>query len=116
MPHRARRCAACGQLYHGAPWSRLCGGCRAERRKMGDFNLPDHCPGAQVDAAHGEPDRDRVCMWCRHCIEECCDMGLCDVKLKSEPQDFDSWMDVVDHMEDARVDMQADSCAYWKEC
>lgn len=114
MPHRARRCAACGQLYHGAPWSRLCDGCRAERRKMGDFNLPDNCTGEQVDAAHGEPDRDRVCMWCRHCIEECCDMGLCDVKLKSEPQDFDSWMDVVDHMEDARVDMQIDTCTRWE--
>lgn len=116
MPHRARRCAACGQLYHGLPWSRLCPGCRAEGREMGDFNLPDNCTASQVDAAHGEPDRDRVCMWCRHCLEECCDMGICDVKLKSEPQDFDSWMDVVDHMEDARVDMQVDSCAYWKEC
>ena len=115
MPHRARRCAVCGQLYHGAPWSRLCDGCRAERRKMGDFNLPDNCTGDQVDAAHGEPDRDRVCMWCRHCLEECCDMGLCDVKLKSEPQDFDSWLGVVDYIEDARVDMQVDSCAYWKE-
>ncbi len=48
MPHRARRCAACGQLYHGAPWSRLCDGCRAERRKMDDFNLPDNCTGEQV--------------------------------------------------------------------
>lgn len=83
---------------------------------MGDFNLPDNCTGEMVDAAHGEPDRDRVCMWCRHCLEECCDMGLCDVKLKSQPQDFDSWLGVVDYIEDARVDMQADSCAYWKEC
>ena len=116
MPQRARRCAACGQLYHGAPWSRLCPGCRAEGRKMGDFNLPDNCTGEMVDAAHGEPDRDRVCMWCRHCIEECCDMGLCEVKLKSGPQDFDSWLSVVGYIEDARVDMQVDSCAYWKEC
>ena len=45
---------------------------------MGDFNLPDNCTASQVDAAHGEPDRDRVCMWCRHCLEECCDMGICD--------------------------------------
>ena len=42
-------------------------------------------------------------------------MGLCDVKLKGQPQDFDSWLGVVDYMEDARVDMQVDSCAYWKE-
>ena len=115
MPHRARRCAACGQPYHGAPWSRLCPGCRAEGRKMGDFNLPDNVTAEQVDEAHGEPDRDRVCMWCRHCLEECCDMGLCDVKLKSVPQDFDSWSEAVDYIEDARVDIQVDSCAYWKE-
>ena len=73
------------------------------------YNLPAGC--LEVP----EPEA-RTCATCRHCIEECCDMGICDVKLKSEPQDFDSWMDVVDHMEDARVDMQVDSCAYWKEC
>lgn len=115
MPHRARRCAACGQLYHGAPWSRLCAGCRAERRKMGDFNLPDNCTGEMVDAAHAEPDRDKTCMWCRHCIEECCDMGLCDRKLAASPMRFDSWHEAVDYMEAARVDMQVNTCARWEE-
>lgn len=76
------------------------------------YNLP---PGLHEDHPYFNAET-RDCSTCRHCIEECCDMGLCDVKLKSEPQDFDSWMDVVDHMEDARVDMQVDSCAYWKEC
>ncbi|MFR3450429.1 MAG: hypothetical protein ACLTSX_00990 [Collinsella sp.] len=115
MPHRARRCATCGQLYHGAPWSRLCDGCRAEREEDGRFQPTGQLHGRAGGRGHGEPDRDRVCMWCRHCLEECCDMGICDVKLKSEPQDFDSWLGVVDYIEDARVDMQADSCAYWKE-
>ena len=114
MPHRARRCAACGQLYHGAPWSRLCDGCRAERRKMGDFNLPDNCTGEQVDAANGEPDRDRVCMWCRHCLEECCDMGICEFRFKKEPMDFDDLSAVLDYMDDARVDMQIDTCTRWE--
>ena len=60
-------------------------------------------------------DPDRTCMTCAHCIEECCDMGICDVKLKSEPQDFDSWQGVVNYIEDARVDMQEDTCARWEE-
>ena len=63
---------------------------------------------------HGE-DPDRTCMTCAHCIEECCDMGICDVKLKSEPQDFDSWQGVVNYIEDARVDMQEDTCDRWEE-
>ena len=42
-------------------------------------------------------------------------MGVCDVKLKSEPRDFDSWLGVVDYIEDARVDMQVDTCEKWEE-
>ena len=60
-------------------------------------------------------DPDRTCMTCAHCIEECCDMGICDVKLKSEPKDFDSWQGVVNYIEDARVDMQEDTCDRWEE-
>lgn len=82
---------------------------------MGDFNLPDNCTGEQVDAAHGEPDRDRVCTWCRHCIEECCDMGLCELRLDVEPGGLRDWWAVLGHMENARVDMQVDACARWEE-
>ena len=82
---------------------------------MGDFNLPDNCTGEQVDAAHGEPDRDHVCMWCRHCIDECCDMGICDAGFKKEPMDFDDWSAVLDYMDDVRVDMQRDTCARWEK-
>lgn len=83
---------------------------------MSDFNLPDNVTAEQVDAAHGEPDRDRVCMWCRHCIEECCDMGLCDLKLRSGQQCFESWQETVDYMATARVDMQIDTCTRWEAC
>lgn len=82
---------------------------------MSDFNLPDNCTGEMVDAANAEPDSDRVCMWCRHCIEECCDMGLCDRKLKFEPQDFDSWRELVGFLDRVRVDMQIDTCTKWEE-
>ena len=88
MPHRARRCAACGQLYHGAPWSRLCDGCRAERRKMSDFNLP----------------------------EECCDYGMCELKLSKAPKDFADWYGAMVYMDGARVDMQEDFCGRWEAC
>lgn len=83
---------------------------------MGDFNLPDNCTGEQVDAAHGEPDRDRVCMWCRHCMEECCDYGVCERRLYArEPKDFDSWAAVLDYLDAHRVDMQQDVCSNWEE-
>lgn len=82
---------------------------------MGDFNLPDDCTGEQVDAAHGEPDRDRVCGACAHCLEECCDMGLCEVRFEKEPMDFEDWAAALDFMDRVRVDMQADTCARWEE-
>lgn len=83
---------------------------------MGDFNLPDNVTAEQVDAAHGEPDRDRVCMWCRWCIEECCDYGMCELKLSKAPKDFADWYGAMVYMEDARVDMQEDACEKWEEC
>lgn len=83
---------------------------------MGDFNLPDDCTGEMVDEAHGEPDGDRVCMWCSHCIEECCDMGLCELRLDGrEPGDFKDWCAALDFMDRCRVDMQAETCDRWEE-
>lgn len=81
---------------------------------MSDYNLPDNCTGEMVDAAHGEPD-ERICATCLWCIEECCDMGLCELKLMSDPESYDSWQDAMDYMETARVDMQTDTCANWRE-
>ena len=81
---------------------------------MSDFNLPDDCTGEMVDAAHGEPDRDRVCGNCRHCIEECCDYGVCDRKLRTSPKAFFDWDEVLDYIEDFRVDMQEDLCGGWE--
>ena len=83
---------------------------------MGDFNLPDNCTGEQVDAAHGEPDRDRVCMWCRHCIEECCDYGACELMLGMDPGGLRDWYAVLDYLDGARVDMQEDFCGRWEAC
>jgi hypothetical protein len=82
---------------------------------MGDFNLPDNCTGEMVDEAHGEPDGDRVCMWCSHCIEECCDMGLCELRLVGSPGDYGDWCAALDFMDLCRVDMQADTCDRWEE-
>ena len=116
MPRRARTCAACGQPFGGFPWERRCPGCRAEgRRGMGDFNLPDNCTGEQVDAAHGEPDRDRVCGTCAHCIEECCDMGMCLLRARKAPRDFEGWGAALDFLDRVRVGMQEDACDRWEE-
>lgn len=72
------------------------------------FNLPPGC--------HEIPEPDeRICATCRHCMEECCDMGLCEVRFKKEPMDFEDWTAVLDYMEDARVDMQEDGCSRWEE-
>ena len=123
MHRKARFCTVCGQAFHSHGLWGVCPGCRAEAKakeregKVAQgFNLPDNCTAEQVDAAHGEPDRDRVCMWCRHCIEECCDMGLCELRLDGrEPEDFKDWSAALDFMDGCRVDMQADTCEKWEE-
>ena len=93
----------------------VCPGCRAEMR-LGrrEARMTGRDIEMTTPPERGE-DPDRTCMTCAHCIEECCDMGICDVKLKSEPQDFDSWQGVVNYIEDARVDMQEDTCDRWEE-
>lgn len=115
MPHKARYCVVCGQAFRGLPWERTCEGCRATKGdRVSDFNLPDNCTGEQVDRAFGHmPD---TCMTCRHCLEECCDYGVCERRLYArEPKDFDSWAAVLDYLDSYRVDMQQDTCAHWEE-
>jgi len=75
------------------------------------YNLP---PGLHEDHPYFNAET-RDCSTCRHCIEECCDMGLCDCKLMASPLHFDSWQEAMDYMETARVDMQVDTCARWEE-
>ena len=60
-------------------------------------------------------DPDRTCMTCAHCIEECCDMGLCALRLVGSPGDHGDWCAALDHMDRCRVDMQADTCDRWEE-
>lgn len=59
-------------------------------------------------------DPDRTCMTCAHCIEECCDMGLCALRLVGSPGDYGDWCAALDHMDRCRVDMQADTCDRWE--
>lgn len=73
------------------------------------YNLPAGC----LDVPACEPET-RTCATCRHCIDECCDMGICDAGFKKEPMDFDDWSAVLDYMDDVRVDMQRDTCARWE--
>ena len=72
------------------------------------YNLPAGCMEVP------EPD-GRACATCRHCIEECCDMGLCELRLDVEPDGLRDWRAVLGNMENARVDMQVDACARWEE-
>lgn len=75
------------------------------------YNLP---PGLHEDHPYFNAET-RDCSTCRHCIEECCDMGLCDLKLGASPLGFGSWQEAMDYMEGARVDMQEDFCGRWEE-
>lgn len=73
------------------------------------FNLPPGC--------HEIPEPDeRICATCRHCMEGCCDYGVCERRLYArEPKDFDSWAAVLDYLDAHRVDMQQDVCSNWEE-
>lgn len=82
---------------------------------MSDFNLPDNVTAEQVDAAHGEPD-GRICATCRHCIEECCDYGMCVLNTTRSPLGFCDWYALMAYVESCRVDMQEDGCSEWEEC
>lgn len=63
----------------------------------------------------GGADPDRTCATCAHCIEECCDMGLCMRRARKAPRDFEGWGAALDFMDGVRVDMQEDSCDGWEE-
>lgn len=76
------------------------------------YNLP---PGLYEDHPYFNTDT-RDCSTCRHCIEECCDMGLCERKLNTfMPRDFESWAEVMNYLDGCRVDMQEDYCSRWEE-
>lgn len=76
------------------------------------YNLP---PGLHEDHPYFNAET-RDCSTCRHCIEECCDMGLCERKLNTfMPRDFESWAEVMNYLDGCRVDMQEDYCSRWEE-
>lgn len=117
MRHKARFCERCGQAFHGHGLWGLCPGCKAElrreRRMMRDYepasgyNLPAGCMEVP------EPEA-RTCATCRHCIEECCDYGACELMLGLEPGGLRDWYAVLDYLEGARMDMQEDFCGRWE--
>ena len=81
---------------------------------MSDYNLPDNCTGEQVDRAFGQIGG--TCYYCRHMVEECCDMGQCGLLLDDvRPSDFKCMDDVLGWLDDHRVDLQADGCPSWEE-
>lgn len=78
----------------------------------GDFNLPDNCTGEQVDRAFG--CMGGTCGECRHAVEECCDYGQCALLLDDvRPRDFTTMEELLDWLDDHRVDLQGDTCARW---
>ena len=94
----------------------VCPGCRAEMR-LGrrEARMTGRDIEMTTPPEHGE-DPDRTCMTCAHCIEECCDMGQCELRLDGrEPKDFKDWCAALDFMDRCRVDMQADTCDRWEE-
>ena len=113
VPHRARRCAG---LPGSSTTARRGVGCAtgAARRggRSGDFNLPDNCTGEQVDTTHGKPTATACACGAATAWRKCCDMGIC-VQVRKKRR-FDDWAAVLDFMEDARVDMQIDTCTRWE--
>ncbi len=76
------------------------------------FNLP---PGLFENHPYFNTE-PRTCAMCFHCLEECCDYGVCRHRLDDrKPGDFEDWDAVLDYLDGNRVDMQEDSCAHWKE-
>lgn len=72
------------------------------------------------DMALSEPpergiDPDRTCGTCAWCIEECCDYGVCAMRMPRQPGQFGGWWEALDYMDGRRVDMQADTCEDWEE-
>lgn len=81
---------------------------------MSDYNLPDNCTGEQVDRAFGQIGG--TCGECRHAAYECCDFGQCALLMDDvRPRDFETMDDVLDWLDEHRIDMQADSCNRWEE-
>lgn len=57
---------------------------------------------------------ERTCMTCRHCLEECCDYGVCAMRMCRSPRDFNNWGEALSYIDGNRVDMQEDTCDWWE--
>lgn len=73
--------------------------------------------GIESAMRDGDPvEEPRTCCYCRHMVEECCDFGQCALLLDDvRPRDFETMDDVLDWLDEHRIDTQADSCNRWEE-
>lgn len=44
------------------------------------YNLPPGCLESEIDRAMG--GEDRACGECLHCLEGCCDYGICEIEFE----------------------------------
>lgn len=80
------------------------------------YNLPPGCFEDDPRAPWNEPDPAPTCGDCSHCLEGCCDYGICELEFREAfdaekpetPWDAAVWAHewVVDHYKD----MQEDTC------
>ena len=81
------------------------------------YNLPPGCYESDIDRAMGA--EDRTCGCCMHCLEGCCDYGICQLEFEKAFDDAEHDVKVspwraatwalewaVDHYKD----MQEDTC------
>lgn len=73
--------------------------------------------GIESAMRDGDPvEEPRTCETCRHAVYECCDMGQCALLLDDvRPRDFKTMDDVLEWLDDHRLDLQADGCPSWEE-
>lgn len=73
--------------------------------------------GIESAMRDGDPvEEPRTCYYCRHAVEECCDMGQCALLMDDvRPRDFRTMDDVLEWLDDHRLDLQADTCKFWEE-
>ena len=73
--------------------------------------------GIESAMRDGDPvEEPRTCYYCRHAVEECCDMGQCGLLLDDvHPRDFKCMDQLLDWLDEHRIDLQADSCNRWEE-
>lgn len=73
--------------------------------------------GIESAMRDGDPvEEPRTCYYCRHAVEECCDFGQCGLLMDDvRPRGFETMDDVLEWLDDHRLDLQTDGCGSWEE-